>query len=142
MIKIASFFVCSALAGLACASEPQDTVTAFHAALSSGDKDKAMAMMAPDITVYESGYVERSRDEYAGHHLPEDLKFARAATRKVLQHSERRDGNLAIVWEETETQANIKGKQVRLLGTESTTLQKSGDSWHIVHIHWSSRKPK
>lgn len=142
MIKIASFLVCSAIAGLAGASEPQETVAAFHAALASGDKDKAIAMMAPDISIYESGYVERSRDEYAGHHLPEDIKFAKLATRKVLQHTQRKDGNLAIVWEETETLAKLKGKDVRLLGTETTLLQKTGDNWSIVHVHWSSRKPK
>ena len=142
MIKIASFLVCSAIAGLAGASEPQETVAAFHAALASGDKDKAIAMMAPDISIYESGYVERSRDEYAGHHLPEDIKFAKLATRKVLQHTQRQDGNLAIVWEETETLAKLKGKDVRLLGTETTLLQKTGDNWSIVHVHWSSRKPK
>jgi ketosteroid isomerase-like protein len=142
MFKISSVLILSTLAGLAYASEPKETVAAFHAALASGDKDKAIALIAPDITIYESGFVERSRDEYAGHHLVDDIKFSKVATRKVLQSTERRDGNMTVILEETETQANIKGKDMRLIGTETTVLQKIGDSWRIVHFHWSSRKPK
>ncbi|UUZ52432.1 hypothetical protein LP419_23420 [Massilia sp. H-1] len=44
-------------------------MTAFHAAIHAGDKERALALMSPDIMIYESGYVERSRDEYASHHL-------------------------------------------------------------------------
>ncbi len=142
MIKISSFLLLGLVAGLSYAGEPQDTVAAFHAALASGDQAKASAQLAPDITIYESGYVEHSRDEYVGHHLPEDIKFSKLATRKVLQHSERRDGKLAVIWEETETLATIKGKKLRFLNTETTILEKNGEDWAIVHMHWSSRKPK
>ncbi|MBK9574454.1 MAG: nuclear transport factor 2 family protein [Rhodoferax sp.] len=117
-------------------------VQAFHGALASGNQAGATELLAPEVTIYESGYVERSRAEYAGHHLPEDIAFAKTATSKVLQQTERRDGNLAVVWAETETKAMIKGKVVRILGTETTLLQRTGDSWAIVHVHWSSRKPQ
>lgn len=137
-----AFISLSALGPVCAATEPKDTLAAFHAALKDGDQSRASQFLAAAVTIYESGYSERSRAEYAGHHLPEDIKFSKIATRKVLQQSERRDGNLAVIWEETETSATIKGQPVRYLGTETTLLQKSGDDWQIVHMHWSSRKAK
>ena len=80
----------------------------FQAALTSGDQVKAAELLAPDITICESGYLERSRAEYTEHHLPGDIAFAKTSTHEVLQQSERREGNLAVIWEETETKATAK----------------------------------
>lgn len=142
MLKITAFLAFSLLSSIACANEPKDTVAAFHAAMASGDVAEISALLAPDVTIYESGYVERSRAEYASHHLPQDIAFSKLATRRVLQQSEKRDGNLAVIWEESETTASIKGKAVHLFGTETTVLQKVGDDWRVLHAHWSSRKQK
>jgi ketosteroid isomerase-like protein len=145
-MKIFSLFlILTALTNLSNASyadEPKEVLAAFHAALATGDQAKATELLAPDVTIYESGYVERSRAEYAGHHLPEDIAFAKTSTSRLLQTKERIEGNLAVIWQETETQAKVKGKKLRLLGTETSVLQRVGDSWGIVHIHWSSRKAK
>ncbi|MEN9395688.1 MAG: hypothetical protein RLZ81_218 [Pseudomonadota bacterium] len=141
-VRAAACVLLIALTGLSHANEPNDVVQAFHAALASGNQAGATELLAPEVTIYESGHVERSRAEYAGHHLPQDIEFAKKATRTVLQQTERRDGNLAVVWAETETKATIQGKAVRILGTETTLLQRSGDRWAIVHVHWSSRKPQ
>ena len=129
-----SFFVA------AHASEPLQALDEFHAALTSGDTVTATARLAPGVTIYESGYVERSRDEYAGHHMPADMKYAKLATSRVLKQTERREGNMAVIWSETETRSTNKGKEVTTLGTETALLQKTGDNWVIVHLHWSSRK--
>jgi ketosteroid isomerase-like protein len=124
------------------AADAKDVLASFHAALAAGDSPKAIALLAPDVAIYESGYVERSRNEYASHHLADDIAFARTTTRKVLRHSERVDGNVAIVWEETETTGASRGKDVHSLGTETAVLEKKGDTWSITHVHWSSRKAK
>jgi ketosteroid isomerase-like protein len=142
-MKILSLFlILAALINTSYAAEPKQVLAAFHAALAAGDQTKASELLAPDVTIYESGFVERSRAEYAGHHLPADIAFAKTSTRKLLQHTERIDGNLAVIWQETETQAKLKGEMQRILGTETSILQKVGDSWGIVHVHWSSRKTK
>lgn len=142
-MKIVSLFLISiALSSASYADEPKQVLAAFHAALASGDQVKATELLAPDITIYESGYVERSRAEYAGHHLPEDIAFAKTATNKLLQTKERIEGNLAVIWQETETKAKHKGKELHIFGTETSVLQRVGDSWGIVHIHWSSRTAK
>ena len=128
--------------GSGLAASPKETVAAFHQALASGDKDKALGFLSPEIVIYESGFVERSRDEYASSHLGSDMEFAKAATRKILKQSERIDGNTAVVWEETETTGTMRGKPVHVRGTETAVLEKKGDDWTIVHVHWSSRRAK
>ena len=143
--SLAASILAVALAGvhpLGLAATPKETVAAFHDALVSGDKDRALAFLAPTVAIYEAGYVERSRDEYAHHHLGGDMEFARTTTRKLLKQSERIDGNTAIVWEETETSGTSRGKPVHAFGTGTVVLEKQGDGWAIVHVHWSSRKAK
>lgn len=145
MHPAAGLLLAIALCGVSAASlaaSPKETVAAYHAALASGDKVKALSLLAADVAIYEAGYVERSRDEYAGHHLGGDIEFAKGATRKVLKQSERIDGKTAIVWEETETTGTARGKPVHAFGTETAVLEKHGDDWTIVHVHWSSRKAK
>lgn len=142
MNKMLTLLALSMLTSLTYASEPKDALAAFYAAMAAGDKAKATELLAPDVTIYESGYVERSRAEYAGHHLPEDIAFAKTSTRTVLQQNQRVDGNLVVIWAETETKAKVKGKDIQIFGTETALLQKNGEDWQIVHVHWSSRKAK
>lgn len=142
MIKILTLLALSMMTSFTYASEPKDALAAFYSALASGDKAKATELLAPDVTIYESGYVERSRADYAGHHLPGDMVFAKTSTRTVLRQSQRIDGNLAVIWAETETKAKVKGKDTKIFGTETALLQKIGEDWQIVHVHWSSRKAK
>ena len=55
-----------------------DVVDRFHAALRAGDTDGALALLAEDVLILEQGGAERSRDEYAAHHLGADAAFAAA----------------------------------------------------------------
>ena len=130
------------IAASAFAADAKDVLASFHAALVAGDKAKAIGLMAPDVAIYESGYVERSLAEYASHHLGEDMAFAKTSVRKILKQTERIEGNIAVVWEETETTGTSRGKDVHAFGTETAILEKKGDAWSIVHVHWSSRKAK
>jgi hypothetical protein len=124
------------------AAGPADALAAFHAALARGDQEQARALLSRDVVVYESGHVERTREEYAGHHLPADIAFAASTARKVLQQTVREHGDVAVIWEETETTGSYQGKPVNLLGTGTTVLEKRGEQWVITHVHWSSRKNK
>lgn len=137
-----AFVALSVFANLVFAKEPAETLAAFSTALATGDAAQANELLAPDVAIYESGYVERLRAEYVGHHLFGDIDFAKTAIRKVLQHEQKIDGNFAVIWEETETRSKSGSSELILLGTETAVLQKNGDNWHIVHLHWSSRKTK
>lgn len=142
MLKVILVMLCTLITANSYAETPKEALAAFYSALASGNKVKATELLAPNVTIYESGYVERSRAEYAGHHMQGDMDFAKSAVSTVLQHTERVEGNLATIWQETETKATIKGKPVTILGTQTALLEKNGDGWRIVHVHWSSRKPK
>jgi ketosteroid isomerase-like protein len=124
------------------AAGPSESLAEFHAALAAGDKTKAMAILAPEVAIYESGYVEGSRSQYASHHLGDDIGFAKTTTRKVLKHSERIEGNVAVIFEETETTGTAQGKPIHAFGTETAILERKADGWSIIHVHWSSRKAK
>lgn len=124
------------------ASSPKETLTSFHAALAAGDKLKVAELLSPEVTIYESGFVERSRAEYASHHLTDDIAFSKVTASKVLKQTERVEGNIAVLWTESETTGSFQGKDVHSLGTETTILEKKGDKWVVMHIHWSSRKAK
>jgi len=124
------------------AASPTEVVGAYHAALASGNTAKTLSLLSPAVQIFESGYVEKSKDEYAGHHLPADMAFAKTVNRKVLKGSERIGGDLAVVMQETDTAGTHNGVAVHMIGTETAVLEKKGDSWVITHFHWSSRKVK
>jgi ketosteroid isomerase-like protein len=121
---------------------PAETMDAFQRALAEGKRDAALALLSPKVKIFESGYTENSRDEYAAHHLDSDIDFLRTTRARLLKHEERRAGETAIVMRETETTGSYKDAEVHLFGLETAVLEKAGDGWQIVHLHWSSRKAK
>lgn len=141
--RLNAFFLLAILSTLAHAqSAPGNAWDGFHAAIVKSDRAAATSALAADVQIFESGFVERSRDEYLSHHFEEDAKFAKTVTRKVLKHGEQVAGDMALIMEESETSGTYDGKPIRLIGTETAVLRLNGGNWQIVHIHWSSRKPK
>lgn len=124
------------------AATPAETMDAFQRALAEGKRDAALALLSPRVKIFESGYTENSRDEYAAHHLDSDIDFLRTTSTRLLRHEERRDGATAIVMRETETTGTYQDAEVHLFGLETAVLEQRGDGWQIVHLHWSSRKAK
>ncbi|HWJ95419.1 MAG TPA: nuclear transport factor 2 family protein [Telluria sp.] len=142
MRKLAVLFALSATAIAAHAATPSEVVRSFHDALARGKTDEARALLSPAVKIYESGYVEGTRDEYASHHLGADAEFAGATKVAVLRQDERVSGDMAVVTRETETRGRFKDKDVHSFGVETAVLERKGDGWNIVHFHWSSRKAK
>jgi mono/diheme cytochrome c family protein len=123
-------------------SDPIATVKAFHASLSSGDAAGVQAILDPKVLIMESRNVERSREEYASHHLPSDMKFMRAIRYQLQRQSGDTVGDLAWVASEATLTGEVSGKPVDVISTESLVLKKTARGWKIVHIHWSSRNSK
>ena len=117
-------------------------VDAFHAALGSGDAEAVLALLAEDVVVLEEGGAERSREEYAGHHLPADMAFAAATTAEVTRRAARVEGDVAWVLTAGRTTGAFNGRPVDRLTAETMILHRDGDVWRIRHIHWSSRAPR
>lgn len=143
-MKKTALFAAMALVGLnaVAGNSPSQTMASFHAAIAVGDKQAVMALLSPKVVIYESGHAERTREEYAKSHLQSDLEFGKVTQRKVTRQVELAEGSTATVLAEIATSGNFKGKPIDSLGLETAVLEKSGDGWVIVHIHWSSRKSK
>ena len=114
------------------------TVDAFHAALRRGDTQGAAALLADDALIFEAGGVERSKAEYAAHHLPADAAFSQAVGSTVTGRSGRSNGTLAWVASEGRTTGTYKGRTLDRTTVETMVLRLIGRSWKIVHVHWSS----
>ena len=124
------------------ARAPAAVIDRFHAALTRGDTKSALSLLADDALIFESGGVERSKAEYAAHHLAADAAFSKAVPGKNHERSGAVAGNLAWIATEGRTTGTFKGRAVDRLTTETMVLRRTGGSWKIVHIHWSSGEPK
>lgn len=113
-------------------------VERYHAALASGDSAAALALLAPDAVILESGGTE-TRDEYRARHLAADIGFARvvpsqrSAIRVVVR------GDAAWASSTSTTAGEYRGRQVNSRGAELMVLSREPDGWRIRAIHWSSR---
>lgn len=114
-------------------------VERFHGALEAGDSATAIALLAPDAVILESGSAE-SVAEYRAHHLPADIEFARAikGTRAALRVTVR--GDVAWAAGTSTTQGEFKGRAVNSAGAELMVLVRTASGWRISAIHWSSRR--
>ena len=117
------------------------TVESFHAALSSGNAEAATKLLAPDAVVLESGDKE-TRRQYVGHHLLEDIKFAKAVPSTRGQPEVMISGDVAWTSSTSVTQGTYQSKALNLVGAELMVLTRTPSGWQIRAIHWSSRKGK
>ncbi len=117
-----------------------DAVRAFRDALRRGDRTAALAVLAPDLQVFESGDAQASRDEYAAEHLAADMEFAAATTSAVVEQRSGGDESVAWVLSRIDTKGTFRGKDAASRGLETAVLRKTPDGWRIVHLHWSSRR--
>jgi ketosteroid isomerase-like protein len=120
-------------------AEVAGTVGRYHAALGRGDSTAALALLAPDAVILESGGRE-SVAEYRAHHLPADIEFARGVpeTRSPIRVIVR--GDAAWATSTTTTKGTFRGRAVDSVGAELMVLTRTADGWRIAAIHWSSRR--
>jgi ketosteroid isomerase-like protein len=141
MKRISLFLVAASLLGsIAGAQEgPEAAVSAFHEALASDNRQNVLALLGPEVVIFESGGAELSRDEYASHHLAADMEFAAATEARVVDRRSGGDDEIAWVLTRSETTGTFREREIDSLGVETMVLRRSEDGWRIVHIHWSSR---
>jgi ketosteroid isomerase-like protein len=120
------------------ARDAASTVDAFHAALRRGDTASAAALLATDALIFEAGGVERSKAEYASHHLAADAEFSQAVPSTVTHRSGRTTGEIAWIATEGRITGTYHGKPIVRVTAETMVLRRAGRGWKIVHIHWSS----
>ena len=114
------------------------TVDAFHSALRRGDTRAAAALLARDVLIFESGGVERSKEEYESHHLGADAEFAKAVPSALTRRAGEATGAMAWIASEGRTTGTYNGKALARVTTETMVLRRVGKAWKIAQIHWSS----
>lgn len=117
---------------------PSAVVDRFHAALKASDPKSAIGLLAPDLVVFETGFAEPVMRRYVESQLANDLAFAVVTQRRVIDRSERREGDLAWVLTVAEIRGQPGGEALRLQQTETALLRRYSDGWKIAHIHWSA----
>ena len=111
----------------------------FHAALEQGDSVAALALMAGDAVVVESGDVE-TLAEYRAHHLPADIAFAKAIKASRAPRGVTVAGEVAYSVATSTTKGTYQGRAVDTLGAELIVARRVNGRWKIAAIHWSSRR--
>ena len=114
-------------------------ISKYHEALAAGDSVAALALLADDAVILESGAVE-TRAEYRSHHLPGDISFAKAIKSQRGPVLVRVHGNVAWASSTSSTQGEMNGRTINSVGAELMVLVRSAQGWKISAIHWSSRQ--
>jgi len=135
-----SFMVLGASAMGGTKDAPSAVVRSFHEALASGNRERVLELLDPDVVIFEQGGAEMSRDEYASHHLGEDIEFSRSTSRKLVSQTSGDKGASAWVLSISETSGTFGGKDVASRTAETMLLKQKSGEWRIAHIHWSSRR--
>lgn len=118
---------------------PVATVDAFHAALTSGNTRAVLDLLAEDVLIFESGGVERSRAEYASHHLAADAAYSAAVRRTLVNRSHGEAGDAAWVTSVETVAGAYRGGAINSRSVETMLLRQVAGQWRITHIHWSSK---
>jgi hypothetical protein len=118
---------------------PADAVDGFHAALKRKDTGGALSYLDRSLVVYEYGKSDPTVEAYALSHLPGDIDMA-AITDWALQ-SRRVGGEGKERWVLSTYRVTGKrpdGKAIDQMTMETAIVRRVGESFRIVHLHWSS----
>jgi ketosteroid isomerase-like protein len=104
------------------ASGAAAVVDMFHAALGRGDTAGALRLLSDDALIYEGG-----------------AAFSKEVKSTLTRRAGRAAGQFAWIASEGRNEGTFRGRAIRAKTTETMVLRRTGNSWRIVHIHWSSK---
>ena len=114
-------------------------VVKFHVALAVGDSAAALALLADDAVILESGGVE-TRAEYRSHHLQSDIRYEQAVKINRGPILVRIHGDVAWTSSTSQAQGEMNGRPVNSRSAELMVLVRAPGGWKISAIHWSSQR--
>ena len=121
--------------------DSSDVVTViqrFDSLMASGDSAGLLMLLADDVVVLESGGME-TRAEFRSHHLPADIRFARAVKARQGPIMVRVQGDVAWASSTTTVEGEVGGRAINSVSAELMVLSRESGGWRIRAIHWSSR---
>ena len=105
-------------------------IEAYHDALASGDGEAALALLAEDAVILESGGLE-TKAQYTDHHLPGDMAFAQAVPRTRSEIHVTGHGDVAWAWSTSETRGTYRDREIDSVGAELMVLVKGDQGWRL-----------
>jgi hypothetical protein len=113
---------------------------AFSDALEVGNRDLAIARLAPDLKVIEDG-IEESRADYVGGHLAADITYQKSVRTVLLERSVVNDSpTQARIVSKLRMVSNRSDKSIDTLVDETAVLTKLPDGWRILRLEWVAAK--
>jgi len=133
-----------ALAGAAWAQTaklPADAVDGFRAALKRKDTGGALSYLDRSLVVFEFGVVDPTVEAYALGHLPGDIDMAAVSDWTLQARRVGGSGNERWVLSTYRVTGKLPdGKAIDQVMLETAIVRRVGESFRIVHLHWSSDK--
>jgi hypothetical protein len=113
---------------------------AFSDALEVGNRNLAIARLAPDLTVVEDG-IEESRADYIGGHLAADIEYQKSVKTVLVERNVFNDGpSQARVVSKVRMVGNRSDKMVDTTVLETAILKRVSGEWRISRLEWASAK--
>jgi ketosteroid isomerase-like protein len=110
----------------------------FDSLMAAGDSTGLLALLADDAVILESGGME-TRAEFRSHHLPADIRFARAVKARQGPITVQVQGDAAWASSTSTVEGEVGGRAINSVSAELMVLSREAGGWKIRAIHWSSR---
>ncbi len=147
LVKLALFVVIASTTWVARATEPgmtpTETAAEYLSAMEAADLDAAALLFTEESSIFESGGVEGSWQDYRDHHLgPEiDAIDSFVISRGEATEEKSLDGSMAFVAWPIEYRIELADERIiESRGTVTFVLERNEDRYKIRHLHWSSRR--
>src|SRR5829696_2346987 len=105
-------------------------VAAFGKALGSGDSSAAIALLHPDVVIFEGGGWETLEDYRRGH-LRADISAMQSLKHETLRDVIKVSGDLALSTREYSTTGQRGERVIDNVGAESMVLLRTPTGWKI-----------
>jgi ketosteroid isomerase-like protein len=120
---------------------PADAVDGFRAALKRKDTGGALSYLDRSLVVFEFGVTDATVEAYALSHLPFDIDMAAVSDWSLQVRRVGGSGNERWVLSTYRVTGKLPdGKAIDQTMQETAIVRRVGESFRIVHLHWSSDK--
>lgn len=120
---------------------PADAVDGFRAALKRKDTGGALSYLDRSLVVFEFGVTDPTIEAYALSHLPGDIDMAAISDWNLQARRVGGSGNERWVLSTYRvTGKRPDGKAIDQVMLETAIVRRVGESFRVVHLHWSSDK--
>jgi ketosteroid isomerase-like protein len=140
-LLLAASWALVAAASAQTAKLPADAVDGFRAALKRKDTGGALSYLDRSLVVFEFGVTDATVEAYALSHLPFDIDMAAVSDWNLQVRRVGGSGNERWILSTYHVTGKLPdGKPIDQLMQETAIVRRVGDSFRIVHLHWSSDK--